>query len=330
MFALNYCSPSTNLHRMPKDLTMVHPLVDGQVQGHGIYQSCISEKPQCCMERDGFSFDPLTGKPNAWNVTCQEDRSCVKCLFASLRDLNSCRPGTNNIFNSLNVDIFVGPSHKCANSGEQSDWNRLLDLKGTSGPRRYGDFHGWQVPLPVHPLPSLMADSTKFNLVKSKNFDVNAATSDAWVWNQNAGMMDVPVIAMPNEYEDVLQPNDGCKNVESTIYKQDAKFDGRWYSRRDSRSDMRLREKLAGMSQIAAEVDANAQRVLKGARPHSPTTGGGIVEMAYDVGIEAGYAKAMNHAMVFIVLGISVVCVRLRLCGFKALRKFRNDRDSSV
>ena len=85
----------------------------------------------------------------------------MKCLFASLRDLNSCRPGTNNIFNSLNVDIFVGPSHRCADSKPaaegQSDWNALLDLKGTSGkPRRYGDFHGWQVPLPARPLPSLL------------------------------------------------------------------------------------------------------------------------------------------------------------------------------
>ena len=162
--------------------------------------------------------------------------------------------------------------------------------------------------------------------MRRKSFDVNAATAsdDAWVWNQNAGMMDVPVRAMPNEYEDVLQPNNGCKNVESTVYKQDAAFDGRWFSRRDNPDHgLRVGEKLIGMSQLAAEADASARRVSKGRRPYSPTTRGGVVEMAYDVGVTSGYVTVMTVTLVsslLVLVGIVAVCVwtgGMHTCGTK-------------
>ena len=113
--------------------------------------------------------------------------------------------------------------------------------------------------------------------------------------------------------------------MDSTIYRQDVKSDGSWNSRRESTEHAaRLRERLAGMSQAAAELHANAQRLSKGGRPlYSPTTRGGVVEMSYDVGIEAGYAQAVKHIMALtaLLVGFVVVCVRLRVGCFKALRK---------
>jgi hypothetical protein len=126
-----------HLHLLPNDLSMVHPLVDGATMGRGIYKGT-------CTLSSGFDFDPITGKGvgspdcsrmNAWKP--------VRCLYASLRDLNSCRPGTNNIVNGLSVDVFVIPRNE--ECGDDYFRNAL------NAPREYGTFHGWRIPIPVNP-----------------------------------------------------------------------------------------------------------------------------------------------------------------------------------
>jgi len=145
-----------HLHLLPSDMTMVHPLVDGAVMGQGIYPG------ECPLQR-GFGFDAATGeglgtldcaKAKGWSVFNQ-------CLYASMRDLNSCRPGTSNIVNGFSIDLFVVPrSDECGNT-------TFRDV--LSGPRESGNYYGWKVPIPSDP-HSILSSSSWTNYGKKENY----------------------------------------------------------------------------------------------------------------------------------------------------------------
>lgn len=124
-----------NLHRLPADMGMVHPLVDGAVMGQGIYKNQCPGRLGYGWRADGTAEGP---------VECRNVRSWSQnnCLYASLRDLNSCRPGTNNIMNGLSVDIFVPP--RARECGDDTFDAALLRLQ-----RTVHTWHGWRMPAPV-------------------------------------------------------------------------------------------------------------------------------------------------------------------------------------
>ena len=67
------------------------------------------------------------------------------CLYASFRDINSCRPTTNNVLNGLSVDVFIAPrSHECG----INDFQNAIALSRATDEF---SFHGWRLPVPdVH------------------------------------------------------------------------------------------------------------------------------------------------------------------------------------
>ena len=123
-----------NLHRLPEDMGMVHPLVDGAAMGHGIYKGECPGRLGYGWHRDGTAEGPAQcDQSHAWSET--------KCIYGSLRDLNSCRPGTNNIMNGLSVDIFAVPrARECGD-----DTFEAALLRSRSGRHTW---HGWPMPTP--------------------------------------------------------------------------------------------------------------------------------------------------------------------------------------
>lgn len=125
-----------NLHRLPRDITMVHPLVDGM--GKGIYENYCPH----------VEVDLSTGDYVDKSGVCPENYGGVKpgvcgqaCLWASIRDINSCRAGrtgTTNVLNGLQIDIFV-PPRPC---GNPPLWWPALHQQTTA------DYYGWQIPVP--------------------------------------------------------------------------------------------------------------------------------------------------------------------------------------
>lgn len=132
-----------NLHLLPDDLSMVHPLVDGAAMGYGMYN-------EMCPLSNGFGFEKDTGK-GVGAVDCKGTSSWTPkdCLYSSLRDLNSCRPGTNNIVNGMSVDIFVIPRN--AECGDTS----MVDVLQS---RTVADFHGWKIPISAYSHSMLSSD----------------------------------------------------------------------------------------------------------------------------------------------------------------------------
>ena len=173
-----------HLHLLPDDLSMVHPLVDGATMGKGIYKNM-------CSASHGFGFDPVTGKgvgsldcsrTNAWKPT--------GCLYASLRDLNSCRPGTNNIVNGLSVDIFVIPRNE--ECGDEYFRNAL------NAPRQFGTFYGWRIPIPMNP-HQFLSQNKWHNYGKKEEY--------------------MRIIPKWGKYNDP-EPNHICPNWRNVIHKQ--------------------------------------------------------------------------------------------------------------
>jgi hypothetical protein len=173
-----------HVHLLPDDLSMVHPLVDGATMGKGVYKNK-------CSASNGFGFDPLTGKgvgsldcsrTNAWKPT--------GCLYASLRDLNSCRPGTNNIVNGLSIDIFVIPRN------EECEDEYFRDA--LNAPREFGTFHGWHIPIPMNP-HQFLSQNKWHNYGKKEDY--------------------MRVNPRRQKYKDP-EPNHICPNWRNVIHKQ--------------------------------------------------------------------------------------------------------------
>jgi hypothetical protein len=145
-----------HLHLLPSDMTMVHPLVDGAVMGQGIYPG------ECPLQR-GFGFDAATGE-GLGTLDCAKAKGWSafnQCLYASMRDLNSCRPGTSNIVNGFSIDLFVVPrSDECGNTTFRDVLSR---------PRESGNYYGWKVPIPSDP-HSILSSSSWTNYGKKENY----------------------------------------------------------------------------------------------------------------------------------------------------------------
>ena len=175
---------ANHLHLLPNDLSMVHPLVDGATMGRGIYKGM-------CSASNGFGFDPITGK-GVGSLDCSLTNRWKPsgCLYASLRDLNSCRPGTNNIVNGLSIDIFVIPRNE--ECGDEYFRNAL------NAPREYGTFHGWRIPIPVNP-HQFLNQNKWHNYGKKEDY--------------------MRIIPKWGKYKDP-EPNHICPNWRNVIHKQ--------------------------------------------------------------------------------------------------------------
>lgn len=176
---------ASHLHLLPRDLSMVHPLVDGATMGYGVY------KKQCRLA-DGYGFDRFTGVGNG-TVPCKRKKywNAKTCLYSSLRDLNSCRPTTDNIVNGLSVDIFVPPrSHECGDS----IFMDMLQNQTTAM------FHGWVIPVPMDPHKYLSNAAHFQNYGKRKDYMV--------------------IKPRPDEMAEKLDPDTICRNWRDVLHKQ--------------------------------------------------------------------------------------------------------------
>ncbi len=182
-----------HLHLLPNDLTMVHPLVDGAAMGYGFYK-------RECRLNSGFGFNEKTGH-GIGNAPCNKKTENFKkwnsrsCLYASLRDINSCRPTTNNVLNGLSVDIFVSPrSHECG-------LNEFQDAIAHSTTTNSFSFHGWVLPVP----PDV------YGVLKNVRFNNFGRVED---------FMRIPKLRPKNEHEEKVEPDHICRNFNIIRHKQ--------------------------------------------------------------------------------------------------------------
>jgi len=173
-----------NLHHIPRDLTMVHPLVDGESGGNGL-----------------FGYNRLTGTPETDGCNILSPK-IIQYLFSSLRDINSCKPTTNNIVNGLSIDIWV-PPRPCRGV---SRGDRFLRNTTTAL------FHGWSMPVP-----------------KNAHLLLNGQYGDNF--GKREEYMTIPKAYPSNEDESIVQPNNICANWQTVKHKQNLVFENGTYMR---------------------------------------------------------------------------------------------------
>ena len=144
---------AAHLHLLPKDLSMVHPDVNGAAMRHGHYATDGN-----CKLSDGFGYDRAGNTQGS--VDCGRQNRYLDCIYCSLRDLNSCDPTTDNIVNGMSIDVYALPRTATAECTDPTTWAKLQAeaLKEDA----VGYFHGWRLPI-SRLYHSMLTESRNFN-----------------------------------------------------------------------------------------------------------------------------------------------------------------------